>query len=93
MTQKRRSEGVMSGEEEAGSDKVTASTRAFEELDAQVFPGSGRGATRSEAAASDSWGGPSPGTVQAYHCMIDLVVEHQRAHSEHRANMIKTSNR
>ena len=35
----------MSDEEEAGSDKVTACTRAFEEIDAQVFPGPGRGAT------------------------------------------------
>ena len=50
--------------EDAGSDKVTASTRAFEELDAQVFPGPGRGATRSEAAASDRWGGPSPDTAE-----------------------------
>ena len=69
----------MGDQEEAGSDKVTASTRAFEELDAQVFPGPGRGATRSEAAASDRWGGPSPGTVEAYRRMIDLVVKHERS--------------
>ena len=79
----------MRDEEEVGSDKVTASTRAFEEIDAQVFPGPGRGATRSEAAASDRWGGPSPGTVEAYQRMIDLVVRHQRAHSERRASMMK----
>lgn len=76
-------------EEEAGSDKVTASTRAFEEFDAQVFPGPGRGATKSEAAASDRWGGPSPSTVEAYHCMIDLVLKHRRAHYERRASMLK----
>jgi hypothetical protein len=82
----------MRDEEEAGSDKVTATTRAFEELDAQVFPGPGRGATRSEAAASDRWGGPSPSTVKAYRCMFDLVVKHQRAHNERRAS-INTSKR
>ena len=73
--------------EDAGSDKVTASTRAFEELDAQVFPGPGRGATRSEAAASDRWGGPSPDTVKAYHSMFDRVMKHQRAHNERRASV------
>ena len=75
-------------EEEAGSDKVTASTRAFEELDAQVFPGPGRGATRSEALASDRWGGPSSSTVVAYHRMTDLLVKHRRAISDRRANVI-----
>jgi hypothetical protein len=39
----------MSDEEEPGSDKVTASTTAFE--------------------------GPSPGTVETYHDMIELVGE------------------
>src|SRR5436190_3217475 len=68
--------------EEPGSDKVTVYTRAFEEIDAQVFPGPGRGATRSEAAASDRWGGPSPTTVEAYRRMFDLVVKHEPAHSE-----------
>jgi hypothetical protein len=63
----------MSHEDEAGSDKVTASTHAFAEIDAQVFPGPGRGATPSEAAASDRWGGPSAATVEAYHHMIDVV--------------------
>ena len=29
----------MSDDEEPGFDKVTACTRAFEEIDAQVFPG------------------------------------------------------
>ena len=77
----------MSDEEEAGSDKVTACTRSFEEIDAQVFPGPGRGATLSEAAASDRWGGPSAATVEAYGRMLDIVVNHQRAHSERRANM------
>ncbi len=72
----------MSDDEELGSDKVTACTRAFEEIDAQVFPGPGRGATRSEAAASDRWGGPSPATVDAYRRMFDLVVKHEPAHSE-----------
>ena len=71
----------MSDEEEAGSDKVTACTRAFEEIDAQVFPGPGRGATLSEAAASDRWGGPSAATVEAYRRMFDIVVRHQRANS------------
>jgi hypothetical protein len=80
--------GFMSDDEE-GSDKVTASTRAFEKIDAQAFPGPGRGATRSEAAASDCLGGPSPGSVEAYQPMIDLVVRHQRAHSERRASMMK----
>jgi hypothetical protein len=76
-------------EEEAGSDKVTASTRAFEELDAQIFSGPGRGATRSEAAACDCWGGPFPTTVEAYQRMMVLVVKHQRAHNERRARMMK----
>ncbi|HUJ64736.1 MAG TPA: hypothetical protein VLX59_04295 [Acidimicrobiales bacterium] len=67
---------------EPGSDKVTACTRAFEEIDAQVFPGPGRGATRLEAAASDRWGGPSPATVEAYRRMIALVVKHELAHSD-----------
>ena len=82
----------MSDGQEAGSDKVTASTREFEELDAQVFPGPGRGATPSEAAASDRRGGPSPDTVEAYHRMIDLVVKHHSAHTERRASMMRTSN-
>jgi len=77
----------MSDEEEAGSDKVTACTRAFEEIDAQVFPGPGRGATPSETAASDRWGGPSAATVEAYRRMSHLVVKHQQAHTERRANM------
>src|SRR2546423_14006404 len=63
--------------EEPGSEKVSARTRAFEEIDAQVFPGPGRGATRSEAAASDRWNGPSPATVEAYRRMFDLVVNRQ----------------
>jgi hypothetical protein len=84
---KIRNRYVMRDEAEVGSEKVTASTRAFEELDAQVFPGPGRGATRSEAAASDRWGGPSPGTVIAYHSMVDLVVKHERAHNERRASI------
>ena len=71
---------VASDGEEPGSDQVTAWTRAFEEIDAQVFPGPGRGATRSEAAASDRWGGPSPATVEAYRRMFDLVVKHQLTH-------------
>jgi len=70
---------VTRDDEEPGSDEVTACTRAFEEIDAQVFPGPGRGATRSEAAASDRWGGPSPATVEAYRRMFDLVVKHQHA--------------
>jgi hypothetical protein len=72
----------MSADEEPGLDKVTACTRAFEEIDAQVFAGSGRGATPSEAAASDRWGGPSPATVDAYRRMIALVVKHEPAHSD-----------
>jgi hypothetical protein len=86
---RRKRRSVTSVEEEAGSDKVTASTRAFEELDAQIFPGPGRGATRSEAAASDGWGGPSTCTVEAYQRMVDLVVKLQRAHNEHRARTMK----
>ena len=62
--------------EEPGSEKVSARTRAFEEIDAQVFPGPGRGATRAEADASDRWGGPSSATVDAYRRMFDLVVKH-----------------
>ena len=77
----------MSDEEEAGSDKVTACTRAFEQIDAQVFPGPGRGASPSEAAASDRWGGPSAATVEAYRRMLDVVAKHQRAHSERRVGM------
>ena len=77
----------MSDEDEAGSDKVTVCTRAFEEIDAQVFPGPGRGATPSEAAASDRWGGPSAATAEAYRRMFDVVVKHQRAHSKPRAGM------
>jgi hypothetical protein len=76
----------MNDEEEAGSDNVTAYTRAFEEIDAQVFPGPGRGATPSEAAASDRWGAPSTQTVEAYRRMFDVVAKHQRAHSERRAS-------
>jgi hypothetical protein len=72
----------MGDDEELGSDYVTARTRAFEEIDAQVFPGPGRGATRSEAAASDRWGGPSPATVEAYRRMFDLVVKHGKASDE-----------
>jgi hypothetical protein len=74
-------------DEEAGSDKVTAYTRAFEEIDAQIFPGPGRGATPLEAAASDRWGGPSAATVEAYRRMSHLVVKHQQAYSERRASM------
>lgn len=77
----------MNDEDEAGSDKVTACTRAFEEIDAQVFPGPGRGATPSEVAASNRWGGPSAATVEAYRRMFDVVVKHQRVHSEPRAGM------
>src|ERR1700722_16076624 len=76
-----RAPRTMSDEDEAGSDKVTACTRAFEEIDAQVFPGPGRGATLSEAAASDRWGGPSAATVEAYRRMFDIVARHRRAHS------------
>jgi hypothetical protein len=65
----------MSDDQEPGSDKVTAGTRAFEEIDAQIFAGPGRGATRSEAAASDRCGRPSPATVGAYRRMLDLVVK------------------
>jgi hypothetical protein len=72
----------MSDDEEPGSDKVTACTRAFEEIDAQIFAGPGRGATPSEAAASDRWGGPSPATVAAYRRMLDLVARHELAHSK-----------
>jgi hypothetical protein len=75
----------MSDEAEPGSYKVTARTRAFEEIDAQIFAGPGRGATRSEAAASDRWGGPSPATVGAYRRMLELVVKHERAYSKRRA--------
>jgi hypothetical protein len=75
-------EAVMTDEEEPGSDKVTASTRAFEEIDAQVFPGPGRGATRLEAAASERWGGPAPATVDAYRRMIALVAKHELAHGD-----------
>jgi hypothetical protein len=72
----------MTDEKEPGSDKVTACTRAFEEIDAQVFAGPGRGATRLEAAASDRWGGPSPATVAAYRRMLALVVKHELAHGD-----------
>jgi hypothetical protein len=75
----------MCDQEEAGSDRVTACTRAFEEIDAQVFPGPGRGATQSEAAASDRWGAPSAHTVEAYRRMFDVVAKHQRAHRARRA--------
>jgi hypothetical protein len=75
----------MSDHEEPGSDKVTVRTRAFEEIDAQIFAGPGRGATRSEAAASDRWGGASPATVGAYRRMLDLVVKHERGHRKQRA--------
>jgi hypothetical protein len=75
----------MCDQEEAGSDRVTACTRAFEEIDAQVFPGPGRGATQSEAAASDRWGAPSAHTVEAYRRMFDVVAKHQRAHGARRA--------
>ena len=75
----------MSDDEEPGSDKVTASTRAFEQIDAQIFPGPGRGATQNEAAASDRWGGPSPATVDAYRRMVDRVVKHRLAHQSRAA--------
>jgi hypothetical protein len=77
----------MSHDEEPGSEKVTASTHAFADIDAQVFPGPGRGATPSEAAASDRWGGPSPATVEAYRRMFDIVARHQRALSERRVGV------
>jgi hypothetical protein len=80
--QKRREQPVMSEEQEPGSDKVTAGTRAFEEIDAQVFPGPGRGATPLEAAASDRWGGASPATVDAYRRMMTLVVKHEQSHRD-----------
>jgi hypothetical protein len=80
-------------DEEAGSDKVTAYTRAFEEIDAQVFPGPGRGATQSETAASDRWGAPSASTIEAYRRMFDVVAKHQRAHSERRATVTSGSGR
>ncbi len=72
----------MSDDEEPGSDRVTAATRAFEEIDAQVFPGPGRGATRLEAAASERWGGPAPATVDAYRRMIAVVAKHELAHGD-----------
>ena len=72
----------MSHDQEPGFDNVTARTRAFEEIDAQVFAGPGRGATQLEAAASARWGGPSPATVDAYRRMIALVVEHEPTHSD-----------
>ena len=75
-------DGDMNDEKEPGSDKVTACTRAFEEIDAQVFPGPGRGATQSEAAASERCGGVSPSTVEAYRRMSDLVAEHSRVQRE-----------
>ncbi len=77
--------GVTSHGEEPGSENVTARTRAFEEIDAQVFSGPGRGATRAEAAASDRWGGSSPATGEAYRRMFELVVKHQ-AHPAPRLN-------
>src|SRR5437899_9178785 len=77
---------VASDGEEPGSDKVTACTRAFEEIDAQVFAGPGRGATRSEAAACDRSGGPSPATVEAYRRIFDLVVKHRLTHRHERAS-------
>ena len=73
----------MSDDDEPGSDRVTAYTRAFEEIDAQIFPGPGRGATPSEAAASDRWGGPSPATVEAYRRMFDIVMTHEKHQSAH----------
>lgn len=74
-------EGIVASDGgEPGSDRVTAFTRAFEEIDAQVFAGPGRGATRSEAAASDRWGGASPATAEAYRRMFDLVVKRRLTH-------------
>ena len=72
----------MSANKEPGSDKATDCTPGFEEIDAQVFSGPGRGATRLEAAASDRWGGPTSATVDAYRCMIALVVKHELAHRD-----------
>ena len=69
----REAPRAMSHEDEAGSDRVTAPTHAFAEIDAQVFPGPGRGATPSEVAASDRWGGPSAATVEAYRHMVGVV--------------------
>ena len=75
-----RNGGDVGDEEDAGSDRVTARTRVFEEIDAQIFPGPGRGATASEAAASEWWGGPSPATIESYRRMFDLVTKHELAH-------------
>jgi hypothetical protein len=75
-----REEAVANDGEAPGSDKVNACTRAFEQIDAQVFPGPGRGTTRSEPAASDRWGGPSPATVEAPRRIFDLVVKNELAH-------------
>ncbi len=72
----------MSDDEEPGSDKRTDSTRAFEEIDAQVFLGPDQGATRLEAAASDRWGRPSAATVDAYRRMIALVVKRDLTDSD-----------
>jgi hypothetical protein len=89
---RRHYEGaVASDREEPGANKVTACTRAFEEIDAQMFPGPGRGATRSETAASDRWGMASSATVEAYCRMSDLVVKHQIAF-RHWMSQHQTSN-
>ena len=79
--------------EEPGSDRVTARTRAFEEIDAQVFAGPGRGATRSEAAASDWWGRPSPAIVEAYRRMFDLVAKHSERLSHRDRRLSAASDR
>jgi hypothetical protein len=70
-------DGEMSDEKEPDSNKVTA-CRTFEEIDAQVFPGSGWGARGSKRAAGERHRRMSPPTVETYRPTSDLVAKHSR---------------
>lgn len=84
-----RKRGVMNGRGEPGSDEVTASTRAFEEIDARVS--TDRDVEPRERRRPPVIGGE--GSRRApWRCTtapIDLVAEHQRAHDERRSSTIE----
>src|ERR1700683_2490370 len=69
----------MSDEEEGGHLVRAACTCAFEEIDTQASPGSGRATN------------PSDATAEAYRRTFDVVVKHRCARSERGAGMTGTT--
>jgi hypothetical protein len=63
--------------DDPGYDKVSDTTRRFEEEDEQVFSGAGRGPTAREEAAADRAAQVSERTRSAYREMTDRGA-HQR---------------